>query len=89
MRLTRREFFYPILGALAGCAQAPTRNGQSVAATPVPPVIDFHVHLFGVGDGGTGCFLSARQKRNVNYPFFLRLLKLSENGRLDEDDVWT
>jgi predicted TIM-barrel fold metal-dependent hydrolase len=50
-------------------------------------VLDFHVHLFGVGEGGTGCFLSRKQKRHVTYRFFLRLLNLSENGRLDEDYV--
>ena len=87
MRLTRRHFLYSSGALLAGCAQAPPRGESSGAVTPGHPVIDFHVHLFGIGDGGTGCFLSPKQRRNVNYPFFLRLLRLSENGQLDEDYV--
>ncbi len=71
------------MGAIAGCV--PVRERESRAATPVAPVIDFHVHLFGVSDGGTGCFLSPKQKQHITCPFFLRLLRLSENGRLDED----
>ncbi len=89
MKLTRRQFFYSTLGAVAGCARAPVREQDSGATTPAPPVIDFHVHLFGVGDGGTGCFLSPKQKQHITYPFFLRLLRLSENGRLDEDYLQT
>lgn len=84
MRLTRRQFFYSTLSALAGCAQV--ANPETfITREPAQPVIDFHVHLFGAGDGGTGCFLSPKQKRHITYPFFLRLLGLSENGRLDED----
>lgn len=49
--------------------------------------LDFHVHLFGKGDGGTGCRLSTRQRQHWNYPFFLKLLNLSENGRMDQDFV--
>jgi predicted TIM-barrel fold metal-dependent hydrolase len=51
------------------------------------PVIDFHVHLFGIGDGNTGCRLAEKQRRHINYRYFLKLLKLSENGRLDQDYV--
>lgn len=55
---------------------------------PSPPtgVTDMHVHLFGVGDGDTGCWLSETQKRHVNYRYLLRLLDLRE-GRIDEDFV--
>ncbi len=85
MRLTRRQFFYCTLSALTGCAQGPAREQNITTREPAQPVIDFHVHLFGAGDGGTGCFVSPKQKRHITYSFFLRLLGLSENGRLDED----
>jgi len=79
--LTRSEFLAMLPGAAFALAKP-----QSDSREP-KTVIDFHVHLFGTGDGGTGCFLSAKQKRRVNYRAFLSLLNLSENGRIDEDYV--
>lgn len=54
---------------------------------PVGLKYDFHVHLFGIGDGGTGCYFSEDQRKQLNYPYLLRLLGLSENGRVDQDYV--
>ena len=54
---------------------------------PKGTVIDFHVHLFGVGDGNTGCYFSEDQKQHINYRYLLRLLRLSETGRIDQDYV--
>ncbi len=87
MKLTRRQLFYSALGAIA--AQTPAFAGQESIPDrqPVLPVIDFHVHLFGAGDGGTGCFISEKQKQRYTYPFFQRLLGLSKNGNMDEDYV--
>ena len=87
MTIPRRQFLYATLGALAGCSRLSLQPRNSDAETVAGPVVDFHVHLFGVGDGGSGCFVSAKQKRHVTYPFFLRLLNLTENGRMDEDYV--
>lgn len=80
LKLTRRGFVGSLAVATAGLALPeqelpPLQN----------PVVDFHVHLFGAGDGGTGCALSPRQRQHWNYPFFLKLMGLSENGRLDQD----
>jgi predicted TIM-barrel fold metal-dependent hydrolase len=79
-------------GAAAGALALEIASVEALAAAsspraPLGPIVDFHVHLFGVGDGGTGCFLSAKQKRHVNYFYLLRLLGLEENGRMDEDYV--
>ena len=49
--------------------------------------LDFHVHLFGIGDGGTGCRLSEKQRAHWNFRFFLKLLRLQDNGRMDQDFV--
>ena len=54
--------------------------------SPIHDAIDFHVHLFGVGDGGSGCWLSETQKRHFNYGYLLRLLRL-RSGQIDEDYV--
>ena len=88
MNLSRREFLTSLGGAasslLAGCGSGwlPETESQQPST-----VVDFHVHLFGIGDGGTGCFMSEAQKRRVNYKFLLRLLNLSDNGRKDQDYV--
>jgi predicted TIM-barrel fold metal-dependent hydrolase len=84
MKLTRRRFLLATGAAMAAGGGA--LRGQSLPAVePARPVIDFHVHLFGVGDGGTGCYLSEKQRRHITYPFFVRLMRLRENGHLDED----
>jgi predicted TIM-barrel fold metal-dependent hydrolase len=68
-----------------------TTAGLALREAPAPPlqfpVYDFHVHLFGIGDGDTGCYFSREQRAHWNYPFFLKLLNISENGRLDQDYV--
>jgi predicted TIM-barrel fold metal-dependent hydrolase len=82
MTLSRRSFLAGIAVATAGLAL------KEVPASPLRfPVYDFHVHLFGIGDGDTGCRLSPRQRNHWNYRGFLKLLGLSENGRLDQDYV--
>ena len=80
--ITRRDF----LGGV-GLSAAALLFPETQAENAVGPVYDFHTHLFGVGDGGTGCFLSDNQRNRINYKLFLKLLGLSENGRLDQDYV--
>jgi predicted TIM-barrel fold metal-dependent hydrolase len=83
--ITRRRFLAGATGlALAALA---AEGAARPEAPPQGPVLDFHVHLFGVGDSGSGCFLSPKQKRHINYRYFLRLLSLEENGRMDEDYI--
>jgi predicted TIM-barrel fold metal-dependent hydrolase len=48
-------------------------------------IVDFHVHLFGVGHGDTGCQFSDVQRRHWNYRYLRGLLGLKENGRTDQD----
>jgi predicted TIM-barrel fold metal-dependent hydrolase len=80
--VTRRAF----LGSVAGLGAAIALQDRA-AAVPSPVPVDFHVHLFGRGDGGSGCFFSERQRQHWNFPFFLRLLVLDENGRMDQQYV--
>lgn len=67
----------------------PTAPGSPPAAgAGKPPLrLDFHVHLFGIGDGGTGCRFSDVQRRHVNYFYLTKLLGLVENGHIDQDYV--
>jgi predicted TIM-barrel fold metal-dependent hydrolase len=86
--LTRRRFL-----ALTGAAGAFLAGKEALGALGAPPpaprgpVVDLHVHLFGAGDQGTGCFLGKAQREHVNYRFFRALLGLEENGRADLDYV--
>jgi predicted TIM-barrel fold metal-dependent hydrolase len=88
MKIGRRQSVLG-LGALTFAALAPRWLSLSSLANDqlADTVIDFHVHLFGIGDENTGCRLSAKQRRHVNYRYLLKLLGLSENGRLDRDYV--
>ena len=83
MKFPRRSF----LGAIClGTAELALRGDSS----PVPdtPIYDFHVHLLGMGTGGTGCFLSDLVQKHWNFPFFLKLLGLRKQ-HLDQDFVAT
>lgn len=80
-----RRAFLAAAGAGGVAGVLGLRWGQGAAREVAGPLYDLHVHLFGVGDEGSGCFLSERQKRHVNYRFFLRLLGLAENGRMDRE----
>lgn len=88
MNTTRRTFLATLAAGLVN--PAGVRSQPATAATPAGtgfPVTDFHVHLFGVGDGDTGCRLSAKQRGYWNFGYLCRLLGLSENGRMDQDYV--
>jgi len=86
--MTRRQFLMMSAGAGAVAAGSRFLSAQAPSeVAPAAPIIDFHVHLFGVGDGGTGCYISEQQRRHITYPFFTRLMRLRENGRMDEDYV--
>ena len=83
MKIGRRAFL-----KTAGAAAVAPWGGACSQEWPEPrsTLIDFHVHLFGVGDASE-CFLSETQKAHVNFRYFLRLLRVAENGTLDHDYV--
>src|SRR5687768_16032380 len=43
------------------------------------PVIDVHVHLAGLGAGGTGCFVSERMKSTLVYRILKRFVDFDVN----------
>lgn len=81
MKLSRRSF----LGGLGLGTAGLALEGMPSEDTKVP-VYDFHVHLLGMGTGGTGCFLSDLVRKHWNFPFFLKLLGLRKQ-HLDQDFV--
>ena len=83
MKIGRRAF----LGITGSAAVALWGSACShERSAPLGTLVDFHVHLFGVGDD-SACFLSETQKAHVSYRYLLRLLGLAEHGTLDRDYV--
>src|SRR5262245_32251294 len=79
-RIDRRGFLAAGLGCLGA---ALTVEG---AAPPDAPLLDIHVHLFGVGEGGTGC----RMEKSITDTWLFRglvfALGLRKKGKkLDEE----
>ena len=87
MFLTRRSFLAASGAALGGGALWQWLGPAAPAREPRAPVIDLHVHLFGVGDGGSGCFLSPRQQRHPNFRVLRRLLGVRDGRPMDEQYV--
>jgi len=87
MRTSRRIFLSFLGSAVIGAATGPVAYGTSGCRKPAAVLVDMHTHLFGVGDGGTGCVLSCKQRAQWNFQFLLKLIGLAENGHMDEDYV--
>ena len=93
MKLSRRHFLASLLFASSCAGSGGTGSREPEEDEPTGPLVDFHVHLLGIGDEGSGCFLSERQRNfaatgmPAYYPVLLRLLGLTENGQMDRDYV--
>lgn len=74
---------------------APARDCVERAFEGVDPeqLLDTHVHVVGVGDGGTGCRVNPEMQshlhpvRRVQYEAYLAASGLEDNGRVDADYV--
>lgn len=81
--LNRRSF-------LAGALSTPWLANQLIVATGTsacepPSTLDIHVHLFGVGDGGTGCRIAKPIREGLQFRYLMALLRLQEPGKtIDE-----
>ena len=81
--LDRRSF-------LAGALASPWLASQLIetAASDVPPpkpTLDVHVHLFGVGEGGTGCRMADSITEGLAFRYLMAMLQLRVAGKpLDE-----
>lgn len=70
--ISRRQF---VLGS-AGL-MALTVNAKQ----PTPETLDIHVHLFGVGEGGTGCRMSKKLTEGFQFQFLVQVLGLRKSGK--------
>lgn len=87
MRMTRRQFLLTSGGAAVAAATSLRSAPLPSTVEPSGPIIDFHVHLLGVGDSGSGCYVNNKREQRLTSWFFQRLMRLRENGRRDEDFV--
>jgi hypothetical protein len=81
--VNRRTF---LAGALSVPCFASSLIGRSKAsACEPPPTLDIHVHLFGVGDGGSGCRIAKSITEGLQFRYLMSLLKLQVPGKtIDE-----
>ena len=87
MKTSRRVFLRSVGGTAIGAATGSVASAASGRRKPAGVLVDMHTHLFGIGDGGTGCVLSCKQRAHWNFQFLLKLIGLAENGHMDEDYV--
>lgn len=73
--LNRRAF-------LAGGASL----GLAGVSADLKPTLDIHVHLFGIGEAGTGCRMSPKVTAGLQFQFLVHALGLKAKGKpLDEE----
>jgi hypothetical protein len=79
----RRHFLASALAVPWIASRAAVVNGA--AGQVDEPTLDIHVHLFGVGEGGTGCRMSKSITDGLQFKFLVFALRLREKGKtLDE-----
>jgi hypothetical protein len=78
MKTSRRNFLIGLSGAGAMLACGALRQR---IPTPLPtdvPLVDFHAHLFGVGDSNSGCHLHQKQRKHWTFNYLKRLLEIED-----------
>jgi len=64
--------------ASAALLRSPT-TARLLPAERTHPVIDLHVHVAGLGYGGSGCFINDAMRDNLRFPFYLWAFGISED----------
>jgi len=49
-------------------------------------IIDWHVHVAGLGYGGSGCFIGRKMRNSMRYKFYLRVMDVTEDELKKEGD---
>src|SRR5437867_10274390 len=62
-------------------------GGEMSLVAARKPYLDIHIHLFGAGDSGSGCFLSKRITGKPLFKLLLSRLKVRRARTLDEGYV--
>ncbi len=70
---------------LGGCTGLQTGGERPLGRAPI---LDIHIHLFGAGDGGSGCILSRTIQEGPLFKLLSAMLRLRERARtIDEGYV--
>lgn len=77
--MTRRTFGAGCLGAVV----AASRLGEAAFRRSTRRTVDIHVHVFGVGHGGTGCRVSDTVRRSTTFGILTRTLGIHDAEDLD------
>lgn len=81
--MSRRAFLGGTLLSSLGCRalHEPPSSPAAPQEDPVPgPRLDIHTHLFGVGDGGSGCRMSETVTSGFLFQFLTELLGVKKPG---------
>jgi predicted TIM-barrel fold metal-dependent hydrolase len=62
----------PLAVSLLILASASAALGAPARELPDKAVIDMHCHVAGMGEGGSGCFVSPALRRSYKFPFYMR-----------------
>ncbi|MDB5106766.1 MAG: amidohydrolase 2 [Fibrobacteres bacterium] len=88
-----RSIFGPVLGAalsiqIAFAAAQPVKAGK--AASSNAPLngkyLDCHVHTAGLGEKGSGCFISKPLRESYKFPLYLKAFGVSERELMEKGD---
>ena len=64
-----------ILLLVVGCASADSK--QDLLPFTSKEIVDFHVHVAGLGYGNSGCFINEAMRDNFRFRFYLKAMKTS------------
>ena len=82
----RRRFLAGAIAASWAMTQPGPASGQG--DTNARKALDIHIHLFGTGDGGSGCRLSKATFEGPTFQFLVRKLRILERAKtIDEGYV--
>ncbi len=72
----KRILLVLLAGVIGGIMLTPT-NPDQVLPYVEKDIIDFHVHVAGLGFGDSGCFINEAMKNNYRFEFYLRAMGVS------------
>ena len=72
---------------LVGCAALFRRTNRPPETLPVAPFVDLHCHVAGLGEGGSGCFVSEQLRRSWKVGFYFRSFGVSRRELEQQGDA--